>query len=163
MPNRNTMKKKMQTLKNIARLVLKDKTHHTHIQFFRYCFVGGFAAIVDTGLVVYLTESLKLYYVFSVIAGFAVGILINYILSSIWVFQRALASVSKKQHLLDMCLFMIIGVLGLLLTLAIIWLMYDYLHFSILFSKVLAVGLVLFWNFTARKYLIFRNPTPCLH
>ena len=61
------------------------------IQFFRYCFVGGAATIVDWGL-----SSLLFYFAFhqsyAVIANglsFVAGLLANYFLSTFWVFRSS--------------------------------------------------------------------------
>ncbi len=144
-------------LKDLARIILQGKNNNSYIQFFRYFFVGGAAFLVDTSIVVYLTDYLKAHYVVSVVAGFIIGILINYILSSIWVFHRNSKNISKSQHLMDIAIFAIIGVTGLLLTIAIVWLLFDILAFSILFSKIVASAIVLFWNFIGRKYLVFHR------
>lgn len=151
------MNQKIISSKNLTDIIFRGKSDNTYVQFFRYCFVGSFAAVLDTGLVVYLTSYLNVYYIISVTGGFVLGLIINYLLSSIWVFHRGLSSVSKSRHLTDIILFGVIGIIGLVMTIIIVWLLYDKLNFSILISKIIAVIIVLFWNFFGRKYLIFFN------
>ena len=93
-------------------------TENTFIQFFRYCFVGGFATIVDWAL-----SSLLFYLVFSGSGyaalcnglSFVAGLLVNYFLSTFWIFKQ-----SKMQNrFLEFLSFAAIGVVGLLLTIGI--------------------------------------------
>ncbi len=155
MLKKNTMRQKLNQCKTLLKIFFKGKNQDFFVQFFRYCFVGGVAAVLDTGLVVYLTDYVKIYYIFSVIAGFIIGVTVNYLLSSLWVFHRELSSVSKKQHVIDISLFTFIGIIGLILTIIIIWVLFDLFSFSILISKLIAVAIVLSWNFLARKYFVF--------
>ena len=92
-------------------------TENTLIQFFRYCFVGGAATIVDWGL-----SSLLFYFAFhqsyAVIANglsFVAGLLANYFLSTFWVFRSS----KIKSRLAEFMAFAAIGVVGLLLTIGI--------------------------------------------
>ena len=151
------MRQKVNSLKKLIQTIFKEKSHNIYIQFFRYFFVGGGAFLIDTAVVVYLTDYLNIYYVLSVIVGFIIGIIINYILSSIWVFHRIIENISKKQHAIDLAIFCVIGLMGLFLTMVIIWLLFDVLTFSILFSKIIASAIVLIWNFIGRKYLVFHK------
>ena len=41
--------------------LFKEKTNNTFIQFFRYLFVGGFAAIVNIGMLFVFTHFIHLY------------------------------------------------------------------------------------------------------
>ena len=157
MLTKNTMRQKINSLKRLIHIILKDRTHNSYIQFFRYFFVGGTAFVVDTGIFKYLTDYKDIYYVISATIGFIAGIIVNYILSTIWVFHRKNGELSKKQHLIDISIFSIIGIMGYLLTLAILWLFLEQLGFSTLSSKIVAGVIVLFWNFLGRKYLVFHK------
>ena len=50
------------------------------IQFVRYFFVGGFAFIVDFGLLYILTEYAGLHYLLSATLSFIAGLVVNYII-----------------------------------------------------------------------------------
>ena len=60
-------------------------TDNWFIQFFRYFFVGGFAFVVDYGLLVLLTEVFGLHYLVSATISFIAGLVVNYLLSTSWV------------------------------------------------------------------------------
>ncbi|MFR6586591.1 MAG: GtrA family protein [Ruminococcus sp.] len=132
-------------------------TENTLIQFFRYCFVGGAATIVDWGL-----SSLLFYFAFhqsyAVIANglsFVAGLLANYFLSTFWVFRSS----KIKSRLAEFMAFAAIGVVGLLLTIGITKLfeitMADVTSAYQIISKVVSTAVAFLWNFFARKYLIY--------
>lgn len=122
------------------------------VQFVRYFFVGGFAFVVDFGLLYILTEYAGLHYLLSATLSFISGLLVNYVISCIWVF-----STSKfKNRLVEFLFFAAIGVVGLLLNDALIWLFTDCIGTHYMFSKIVAATIVYLWNFFARKYLVFK-------
>lgn len=90
-------------------------TENTFIQFFRYCFVGGFATVVDwalSSLLFYLAFSGSGYAALCNGLSFVAGLLVNYFLSTFWIFKQ-----SKMQNrFLEFLSFAAIGVVGLLLT-----------------------------------------------
>lgn len=68
-------------------LGLVGDTDNTFYQFFRYCFVGGFAFVVDFGVMTLLTEVFSVYPVVSSTVSFVAGLLVNYLLSTFWIFK----------------------------------------------------------------------------
>lgn len=122
------------------------------VQFVRYFFVGGFAFIVDFGLLYILTEYAGLHYLLSATLSFISGLLVNYVISCIWVFSNS----KFKNRLVEFLFFAAIGVVGLLLNDALIWLFTDCIGTHYMFSKIVAAAIVYLWNFFARKYLVFR-------
>ena len=141
------------------RKLFAGATNNTLIQFFRYCFVGGAATIVDWGL-----SSLLFYFAFgqqyAVLANglsFVAGLLTNYFLSTFWVFRSA----KIKSRLTEFLGFAVIGVVGLLLTLGITKLfeigMADITSAYQIISKIVSTAVAFLWNFFARKYLLYNK------
>ena len=122
------------------------------VQFVRYFFVGGFAFVVDFGLLYILTEYAGLHYLLSATLSFIAGLLVNYIISCLWVFNGS----KFKNRLVEFLFFAAIGVVGLALNDALIWLFTDCIGTHYMFSKIVAAAMVYLWNFFARKYLVFR-------
>lgn len=122
------------------------------VQFVRYFFVGGFAFVVDFGLLYILTEYAGLHYLLSATLSFIAGLLVNYIISCLWVFNGS----KFKNRLIEFLFFAAIGVVGLALNDALIWLFTDCIGTHYMFSKIVAAAMVYLWNFFARKYLVFR-------
>lgn len=134
----------------ISRL-FKEPTHNVFIQLFRYLFVGGTAFVVDFGLLWVLTEYCNLHYLLAAALSFIAGLITNYALSVRWVFhERVLHS-----RVVEFSVFVIIGVVGLGLNEAIIWLITEWLRCHYIASKIISAVVVFFWNFMARKYLLF--------
>lgn len=132
--------------------LLLSPTDNSLLQFFRYCFVGGLATVVDWG-VLYLTEALGLHYLLAAVAGFFCGLACNYILSKCLVFNGSTAKTDPTGEFLA---YAAIGAAGLLFTLGLMYVMTDLLGFFFMISKVIATALVLVWNFMARKLLLYR-------
>lgn len=122
------------------------------VQFVRYFFVGGFAFVVDFGLLYILTEYAGLHYLLSATLSFIAGLLVNYIISCLWVFNGS----KFKNRLVEFLFFAAIGVVGLALNDTLIWLFTDCIGTHYMFSKIVAAAMVYLWNFFARKYLVFR-------
>ena len=130
----------------------RRKDEDLHIQFFRYTIVGGIAYIVDFGSLYLLTEFGGLHYLLSAMIAFILGLITNYSLSIIWVFARR--RVTKVQ--LEFTIFTLIGVVGLVLTELFMWLFTGIFGIFYLISKILTGAIVYLWNFSARKFILFR-------
>lgn len=139
-------------LNHIFRKLFYGSTDKLLVQFVRYFFVGGFAFVVDFGLLYILTEYAGLHYLLSATLSFIAGLLVNYIISCIWVFSDS----KFKNRLVEFLIFATIGVIGLALNDALIWLFTDCIGTHYMFSKIVAAALVYLWNFFARKYIVFR-------
>lgn len=130
-------------------------------EFIRYFFVGGSAFFIDTG-VLYLTQRFIFFsmgkpgILIATALGFMAGLVYNYILSIFFVFKNAEEKIKGKQ-LESFIIFAIIGIIGLGLTELGMYLGITLLSSKYyLFVKVVVATVVLFWNYIARKILIFK-------
>lgn len=131
-----------------------DKTNHGLVQLFRYGLVVCIAFPVDFGLLYFFTAKLHIYYVVSAVLSFSISMVVNYLLSVAWVFDRR----TDRALWFDTVAFAIIGFVGLGLTAFFIWLLTDMFGFQYLVSKLIAVTIVFFWSFGARRYLFQKHP-----
>ena len=131
----------------------RGSTDSTLIQLFRYLFVGGSAFVVDFGSLWLLAARVGLHYLVAAAVAFMLGLVTNYALSIHWVFS----SRTLGNRWLEFAVFGLIGLVGLALNELIIWQCTESLGFHYLVSKVVATVTVLFWNFFARKYALFRQ------
>jgi putative flippase GtrA len=132
--------------------LIKNQTDRTHIQFFRYIFVGGVAFIVDFSSLFIFTDIFGVFYLISAAIAFILGLIANYALSISWVFNKR----TLDNKLSEFTIFAFIGVIGIFLNVLIIYVFTEYAGLFYLLSKIIAAALILFWNFSARKITLFR-------
>lgn len=138
-------------LSYIVSLLFKKKTNNFLVQLFRYCFVGGIAFLVDYGLLYLLSDKFGLHYLVSSSIAFIAGVVVNYIISTFWVFSESKYKDKRKEF----AIFAIIGVIGLALTEGLMWLFTGVIGIHYMISKIITAALVLMWNFLARKIILF--------
>ncbi len=171
--NQNSSMAEVRTLLSEKRFgaLFHGKTDNTLIQFFRYVFVGGLAAVFDWGISSLLfffafgaetgaVFSFFPWLTFSMVAnggGFVGGLVLNYILSTCFVFQNS----NVKNRFLEFLSFAAIGLVGLLITLLITWCfelaLADTTSMFQLIGKVVSTAVAFLWNFFARKILLYRQ------
>ena len=122
-------------------------------QLWRYGIVGGIAFVLDYGCLFVLTEYCGIHYLYSAAIAFLVGLATNYILSKIWVFKDN--RIGNK--FIEFLLFAVIGVVGLGLNELLIYIFAHCLSFHYMVGKIVSTIVVFFWNFLARKYLLFHS------
>ncbi len=127
------------------------ESSETLVQLCRYSIVGGFAFAIDISTLYFMTRWLQVYYLASAACAFVLGLIVNYVLSINYVFDRR--TVANKYA--EFSLFAAIGVIGLGLNEGFLYFFTGLLGFHYLFSKVFTASLVYMWNFFARKYTLF--------
>lgn len=138
---------------DMIKKLLVEKTDNTFIQLFRYTFVGAIAFIADFGSLYFLTDILGFYYLYSAALAFIIGLIINYILSILWVFKSRTVTNSSIEFLI----FASIGIIGLGLNELIIWYATERISLYYLNSKFISAIIVYLWNFLARKYTLYKG------
>ena len=109
---------------------------------------------LDFGVLAFLTEVLRIHYLVSAAFSFTLGTTMSYALSILFVFDlRRYASPA-----LEYGLFVLVGLSGLGLNELFLWTLTDVLGIYYLLSKIAAASLVFFWNFGARKLILFSGP-----
>ena len=133
--------------------LLKDKPDSLIGQLLRYAVVGGISFVVDYGSLWLLTEKAGLPYLWSAPSAFILGLICNYLLSTAWVFGESRIKNAWGEFLA----FAIIGLVGLGLNELIMFGCTDGLGFHYMLSKIVSTGIVFFWNFLARRFLVFKS------
>lgn len=139
-------------LKELSNRLFVYKTDSLIIQLIRYTIVGGLAFAIDFGLLFILTEYIGLFYVLSATLSFIAGLLVNYFISTSWIFKSVI-----KNKQIEFTLFALIGVIGLGLNDLLIWIFTEKFHLYYMFSKLVTAVLVYLWNFFGRKYFLFNK------
>ncbi|MEX1307760.1 MAG: GtrA family protein [Eubacteriales bacterium] len=136
----------------------KTKLKKTSYEFIRYAIVGGIAFIVDIGMLFLCKEFFlknvpySLYIATAI--GFFAGLVTNYLLCLKFVFLSAKGT-KKGRNNKDRFIFVVIGVIGLLMTEYGMKLGVDVLSINYLIVKIMVTGIVLIWNYLGRKFFIF--------
>jgi putative flippase GtrA len=150
---------------NLARLIfafrlkalLFEKTEDVYVQAFRALFVGGAAFVADAGLL-WLISLSGVHYLICGAVSFVMGVAVNYTLSSLFVFSQTAKiggrEVGKSGEII---VYLIVSVVGLLITEFIMWLFTDVFGMFYMLSKCAAALLAFGWNFTARKFLLYKG------
>ena len=131
--------------------LFKQPTDNIFIQLFRYVFVGGSAFVVDFFFLYFFSDICGFYYLISGILSFIISVLVNYIMSTKWVFNQD----NIDNRVLEFNLFLLISTIGLIFTEILLWLFTDLFGLYYLFSKIIAAIIVLFWNFIARRIMFY--------
>ena len=138
-------------------IILFGKTDDTKVQIARNAVVEGVRYATNMLILWTLTEFVlgKEYLgVSSAIASLLAG-LVNYALSSLWVFHK----VEKKaeKNLLQFALFTAIGAIGLGINVGITTFLTRQIDVNYLISNTIAQIIVFFFNFFMRKHLVFER------
>ena len=133
-------------------------TENGFLKFFRYAFVGGIAFVIDylffvifNILFLNITDSKELSVAVGTTAGFIAGLIVNFILSKKFVFTEK-ANVGSKGEFMA---YFVIGLIGYFINMGLMQLFIIKINEYI--SKVIVAIIVLVYNYTARKYILYTN------
>ena len=136
-----------------------QKTDNIFIQFFRYCFVGGIATVVEGGALWliqhFLFREAAGFFAFAAQAiAFILGLIANFALSKLFVFQEK----SEKTNAAgEFVAYGVIGVVGLGIKWLMLWGFNTMLGWHYMLVWLVATVLVLIWNYAARRILLYRR------
>jgi putative flippase GtrA len=132
--------------------ILTGKSEKTPVHLMRSAVSSTIGFAVDFGILVFLVEAAGIHYIVSATIGFAVGTTITYLFSILWIFPRRNFSRKSAEYMV----FIGVGVVGIILNDILLWFYTDILSIYYMVSRVLGGVMVFFWNFLARKRLLFR-------
>ncbi len=120
------------------------------VKFLKFGVVGASGAAIDFGTTWLLKEKLRLNQYFANSTGFALAVVSNYILNRLWTFQSQTPSVAT-----EFSMFLLAALVGLAINNGIIYLLNERYKMNFYFSKVVATGVVMLWNFWANYTFTF--------
>lgn len=133
--------------------ILINPTKDNTLQFIRYIFVGGIATVVDWSILYILTSICEIHYLVSAIIAFVAGLIINFILAKLLVFK---ANEVRVNSYIEFISYAIIGIIGLGITELILYSLTNFIGLYYMISKAIATIIVLFWNYIARKIILYK-------
>lgn len=128
-----------------------NSTDNIFIQLFRYVFVGGTAFVVDFFFLYFFSDICGVYYLISAVLSFIISVLVNYIMSTRWVFNQN----NIENKLFEFNLFILISTIGLIFTEILLYFFTDIIGVYYLISKIISAIIVLIWNFLARRIMFY--------
>lgn len=134
-------------------LFLLSEYKTNFIQIYKYILVGLFTALIDSGFFFLFAVRLNFNYLFVSIIGFLFVNLIHYYLSSNFVFKSG----ARFKFLDEIFLSYIISSLGLIIHLVLLFICIDIIYIDKMLSKIIAIGVVFFWNYLLRRNFIFKS------
>lgn len=94
-------------------------------------------------------------YIWAIVLGYSAGLLANYILGRKFIFTSGHKLKSSKHEFTAV---FVIAILGALFTIIIVKVLsYSSFHMDPLLSRPIAIAIVFFWNYLARKMFVY-NP-----
>ncbi|TAE06302.1 MAG: GtrA family protein [Bacteroidetes bacterium] len=137
----------------IATLFKQTFYHPRYGQFMRFAFIGGTCLVLEMGLFVYLSQILGKEYIYHInVFAISMALLLNYIVSRFWVFEAGRHSLVK-----EFLIFVAVGMVAIKLSNTILWIGMGSLMLDYITAKILAVFIVLFWNFVMKKFFVFKR------
>jgi putative flippase GtrA len=126
------------------------------LEFGRYGIVSVAALSIDFAILTTLTSGLGLYYLWSSIFSYSTGLIFSYVMSVAWVFKTR----STRNKAVEFSVFVGIGLLGLVLNSAAMWLFTSVLGLVYIWSRLLSAVIAYTWKYIARRILLFRSSKP---
>ncbi|MDE7304520.1 MAG: GtrA family protein [Alistipes sp.] len=119
-------------------------------QFIKFCVVGGTGVFVDFGATYLCKEWLRMNKYVANSLGFLCAATTNYVLNRVWTFQNNDPDIAG-QYLR----FLGIALIGLGINNLTIWLLHNRLRMNFYAAKLVATGVVTFWNFFMNYFFNF--------
>lgn len=134
------------------RRIFVRENDRTGIHLLRSVFSSALGFSVDFLILIFLVEVARLHYLVSASISFTIGTTLTYLFSVWWIFSRR--NVQDKR--IEYVVFMIVGVAGVFFNGLLMWIFTERLEVYYMLSKIFSGTTVFFWNFFARKFLLFR-------
>jgi len=122
-------------------------------KFIKFGIVGFTGVIFDFGVTILLKEVLRINPYLANSIGFICAASNNWLLNRIWTFKD-----KNPQILKQYIVFMVVSIIGLGLNNFIVWFFTEKVLINFYFSKLVAVGVVMFWNFLVNSKYTFAQP-----
>jgi putative flippase GtrA len=140
---------------DIFDLILMIITERKSFQVIRYGIANIVSFIIDFAILFILTDIAGFNYLISAAISYMTGICVLYLISIIWVFNQF----RFKSKLIEISGFILIGVAGMGLNTALLWLLTDMAGMYYLWSRCISAVVGFFAKYLARKYKLFSEPS----
>lgn len=122
-------------------------------QVFRYLLLASAIVSIEVSSFMVMNSLLHLNYLLSTILSMIVGIVLNWLGSKIFVFNK-----SRFHPVHEFLLVLMVSLVGIGIQLAVVWFVVNKVKVLPVAGKVLAIMITFIWNFFIRKTYIFKEP-----
>jgi putative flippase GtrA len=121
------------------------------MRFVRFGIVGVSGTLIDFGVTWLCKEKLHWNKYLSNSIGFLLAATNNYTWNRLWTFESQNSEIFREYGS-----FVLIALIGLGLNNFVTWLLHEKAHWNFYLSKLVAVGVVVIWNFSMNYVFTFR-------
>jgi len=119
-------------------------------KFFKFGVVGASGMVVDFGFTFLLKEKVRVQKYLANAIGFCMAVISNYIFNRLWTFESMNTDMIK-----EFSRFALVAIIGLGINSLVLWLLVSKRKFKFYFSKLIAIAVVMCWNFSINYFYIF--------
>lgn len=120
------------------------------VKFIKFSLVGTSGLFIDYGITYVLKEKAHFQKYIANSLGFVSAVCTNYILNRIWTFQSQNPAVA-----VEYTKFFVISIIGLGINNLVLFIFHGIFKKNFYLSKLIAIGVTTFWNFTANYLYTF--------
>lgn len=133
--------------------MIKEILHNQTLieRFLKFCLVGGSGVVVDFGITYLAKEFLKLNKYVANSLGFICAATSNYILNRTWTFGSSDPDIAMQYFR-----FFGFSLIGLAINNLVIYLLHGRVKWNFYVVKLIATGVVTFWNFSMNYIFTFQ-------
>lgn len=131
--------------------IIKRLQDHKINLFSGYIIFAGIASIIDLCLLYSLTEFFHIWYFYSAVFAYLIGMVINFSLNKYLNFRNR-----SKKIISQFSLFATVALIGLGLNQFIIYSLVEFADLWYVFSKIIALSIVMLWSFYGHSRITFK-------
>lgn len=139
-------------IKELIHSLFVTKNSHRLVEFMRYFLVSVASLSTDFLLLFLLTSVAGIHYLISAVFSYLTGMVVNYLLSTYWVFAKRKLTSRTTEFLI----FAIIGIIGLGVNELLLWFFTGVLLLHYMISRIFSAGIGYVWKYIVRKFILFR-------
>lgn len=131
---------------NLRESIIRLSRH----SFSRYLIIAGVIVVIEVASfqIIYL---LGVNYLLATVLSMGIGIVLNWIASRLFVFQKS----SRRAHI-EFSLVLVASLVGVIFQTFTTYVVVAFLHQIPVIGKVVAIGVTFFWNYFIRALFIYK-------
>lgn len=122
-------------------------------QIIKFGIVGIIATLIDWTIFYILFNAFSVWYLLAKTIAFSISTIFNYYLSMKYVF---VSKYGKEERFKEFQLFVVLSLIGMILTLVLLWFFVEKLFIHANIANLLVAGIVMVTNFVLRKVVFER-------